>query len=85
MANRWGNNGKGERLFWGSEITADGDCSHEMKTLAPWKISCDQPRQHVKKQRHYHYTAKVFVVKAMICPVVMYGCDSWTIKIAERR
>ena len=39
--------------FWGSKITADGDCSHEIKTLAPWKKSYDQPRQHIKKQRHY--------------------------------
>ena len=37
----------------GSKITADGDCSHEIKTLAPWKKSCDKPRQHNKKQRHY--------------------------------
>ena len=37
----------------GSQITADGDCSHEIKTLAPWKKSYDQPRQHIKKQRHY--------------------------------
>ena len=40
-------------IFLGSRITADGDCSHEIKTLAPWKKSYDQPRQHVKKQRHY--------------------------------
>ena len=40
-------------IFWGSKITADGDCSHEIKkTLAPWKKSFDQPRQHIKKQRH---------------------------------
>ena len=39
--------------FFGSNITADGDCSHEIKTLAPWKKSYDQPRQHIKKQRHY--------------------------------
>ena len=39
--------------FWGSKITADGDCSHEIKMLAPWKKSYDQPRQHIKKQRHY--------------------------------
>ena len=38
-------------IFWGSKITADGDCSHEIKTLAPWKKSYDQPRQHIKKQR----------------------------------
>ena len=40
-------------IFLGSKITADGDCSHEIKTLAPWKKSYDQPKQHIKKQRHY--------------------------------
>ena len=40
-------------IFLGSKITADGDCSNEIKTLAPWKKSYDQPRQHIKKQRHY--------------------------------
>ena len=40
-------------IFLGSEITADGDCSHEIKTLTPWKESYDQPRLHIKKQRHY--------------------------------
>ena len=40
-------------IFLGSKITADGDCSHEIKTLAPWKESYDQPTQHIKKQRHY--------------------------------
>ena len=40
-------------IFGGSKITADGDCSHEIKTLAPWKKSYDQPRQRIKKQRHY--------------------------------
>ena len=40
-------------FFWGSKITADGDCSHEIKTLVPWKKSYDQPGQHIKKQRHY--------------------------------
>ena len=40
-------------IFWSSKITADGDCSHEIKTLAPWKESYDQPRQHIKRQRHY--------------------------------
>ena len=40
-------------LFLGSKITADGDCSHKIKMLAPWKESYDQPRQHIKKQRHY--------------------------------
>ena len=40
-------------IFWGSKITADGDCSCEIKTLAPWKKTYDQPRQHTEKQRHY--------------------------------
>ena len=40
-------------IFLGFKITANGDCSHEIKTLAPWKKSYDQPRQHIKKQRHY--------------------------------
>ena len=40
-------------IFLGSKITSDGDCSHEIKTLAPWKESYDQPRQHIKKQRRY--------------------------------
>ena len=40
-------------IFWGSKITADGDCSHQIKTLAPWKKSYDKPRQNIKKQRHY--------------------------------
>ena len=68
--------------FLGSKITADGDCSHEIKMLAPWQKSYDQPRQHVKKQRHY-FANKSPSVKAMVFLVVMYGCESWTIKKAE--
>ena len=45
-------------ILGGSKITADGDCSHEIKTLTPWKKSYDQPRQHIKKQRHY-FASKV--------------------------
>ena len=52
--------------------------------LTPWKESYDQPRQHIKKQRHYLPT-KVHLVKAMVLPVVMYGCESWTIKKAEHQ
>ena len=52
------------------------------KTLAPWKKSYDQPRQHIKKQGNYLPT-KVHLVKAMVFPVVRYGCESWTIKKAE--
>ena len=49
--------------------------------LAPWKKNYDQPRQHIKKQRHYF--ADTCLVKAMVFLVVMYGCQSWTIKEAE--
>ena len=69
-------------ILGGSKITADGDCSHEIKTLTPWKESYDQPRQHIKKQRHY-FVNKVRLVKPMVFPVVMYGCEGWTTKKAE--
>ena len=69
-------------IFGGYKITADNDCSHEIKMLAPWKKSYNPPRQHIKKQRHY------FADKSPCCQsygflVVMYGCESWTIKKAE--
>ena len=50
--------------------------------LAPWKKSYDQPRQHIKKQRHY-FARKFHLVRAMVFPVVMYGCESWTVRKAE--
>ena len=50
--------------------------------LATWKKIYDQPRQHIKKQRHF-FANKVSLVKAMVFPVVMYGCESWTVKKAE--
>ena len=71
-----------EFIFLGSQITADGDYSQEIKTLAPWKKSYGQPRQHIKKQRQY-LADKVCLVKALVFPVVMYGCENWTIKKAE--
>ena len=55
----------------------------KLKTLTPWKESYDQPRQHIKKQRHY-FVNKVRLVKAMVFPVVMYRCESWTTKKGER-
>ena len=71
--------------FLGSKITSDGDCSHEIKRrLAPWKESYDHPRQHIKS-RDIILSTKVRLVKAMVFPVVMYGCESWTIKKAECR
>ena len=81
MANSWWNNGNSERLiFLVSKITADGDCSHEIKTLGPWKKSYDQPRL---RSRDITLPTNVYLVKAMVFPVVMYGCESWTTKSAE--
>ena len=71
-------------IFLTSQITADGDCSHDIQTLTPWKESYDQPSQHIKQQR-YCFPTKVCLVKAMIFPVVVYGCESWTIRRAECR
>ena len=70
----------------GSKITADDDCSHEIKRclLLGRKGWYDQPKQHIKKQRYY-FATKVCLVKAMVFPVVMYGCESWSIKKAEHR
>ena len=52
--------------------------------LATWKNNYDTPRQRIKKQRH-HFVDKDHIVKAMVFPVVMYGCERWTVKKAERR
>ena len=69
-------------IFLDSKITADGDYSHEIK-LPLQKKSYDQSKQHIKKQRHYYFADNFCIVKAMVFPVVMYGCESWTIKKAE--
>ena len=71
-------------IFLGPQITADGDYSHEIKTLAPWKKSYDQLRQHIKS-RDITLLTKVCLVKAVVFPVVMYGCENWTIKKAEHQ
>ena len=72
-------------ILGGSKITADGDCSHETKRhlLLGWKtvINLDS----ILKSRHIVLPTKVRLVKALIFPVVMYGCESWTIKKAEHR
>ena len=68
-------------IFLGSKITVVGDCSHEIKRC--WlRESYDKPRQYIKL-RHITLRTKVHIVKAMIFPVVMYGCENWTIKKAE--
>ena len=66
-----------------SKIPADGDCSLEIKTLAPQNKSYDQLS--VLKSRNINLPTKVPLVKAMVFPAVMYGCESWTIKKAEHR
>ena len=63
-------------ILGGSKISADGDCSHEIKTLAPWK-------KNIFKSRDNTWLIKIHLVKAMVCLVVMYGCESWTVKRAE--
>ena len=79
MGNRWGNS---DRLyFWGSQITADGDWSHEIKRLAPCKKSNDLDS--ILKSRDITLPTKVHLVKAMVFLLVMYRYESWTIKKAE--
>ena len=72
-------------IFLGSKITADGDCSHEIKIrlLLGRKIMTNLYR--ILKSRDITWSTKVCLVKAMVFPVVMYGCESWTIKKAECR
>ena len=84
MANRWGNNGNSDRPYF-FVLQNQWRCwlqPWNSRTLAPWKKSYDQHTQHIKKQRHYLPT-KVHLVKAMVFPIVMYGCESWTIKKVE--
>ena len=70
-------------IFWGSRITADGDCSHEIKRhlLLGRKVMANLDS--IFKSRDITLSTKVCLVKAMVFPVVMYGCESWTIKKAE--
>ena len=64
--------------FFGSKITADGDCNHEIKTLAPWK--CLTKLDSILKNKDIILPINVCLVKAMIFLVVIYGCKNWTIK-----
>ena len=81
MANRWGNS---ERFYFGgSKITVDGDCSHEIKRhlLLGRKVMTNLDS--IFKSRNITLPTKVHLVKGKVFPVVMYGCESWTIKKAE--
>ena len=71
-------------IFWGSIITTDGDCSHEIKRnlLLGRKIMTNLDS--ILKSRDIILSTKVCLVKAMVFPVVMFGCESWTVKKAER-
>ena len=83
MGNRWGNSGNSVRLYFlGSKITADGDCSHEIKRhlLLGRKVMTNLDS--IFKSRDITLPTKVRLVKAMVFPVVMYGCE--TVKKAER-
>ena len=69
--------------FWGSKITADGDCSHEIKRRLLFGRKAMTNLDSIFKSRDITLPTKVRRVKAMVFPVVMYGCESWTVKKAE--
>ena len=84
MGNRWLNSGNSVRLFWGgSKITADSDCSHEIKRHLLLGRIVMTNLDSIFKSRDITLSTKVHLVKAMFFPVVMYGCESWTMKKAE--
>ena len=70
-------------IFWGSKITAEGDCSHEIKRPLLLGRKVMKSLDSIFKSRDITLPTKVHLVKAMVFPVVMYGCESWTIKKAE--
>ena len=72
-------------MFLGSQITADGDCSHEIKRRLLLGRKVMTNLDNILKSRDITLSTKVHLVRAMVFPVVMYGCESWTIKKAERR
>ena len=84
MGNRWENSGDSVRLiFLGSKITADGDCSQEIKRCLLLRRKVMTNIDSIFKSRDITLPTKVRLVKAMVFPVVMYGCESWTVKKAE--
>ena len=87
MANRWGNSGNGGWLFvfLGSKVTADGHCSHEIKTRLLLGRKVMNNLDSILKSRDITLSTSVHLIKAMVFPVVWYGCESWTIKKAEHR
>ena len=83
MANRWGKmETVRDFILGGSQITADGDCSHEIKRCLLLGRKAMANLDSILKSRDITLPTKVHIIKAMIFPVVMYGCESWTIKKA---
>ena len=72
-------------IFWGSKITADGDCSHEIKRCFLLGRKVMTNLDSIFKSRNSTLLTKVHLVKAMVFPVVMYGCESWTVKKAVKK
>ena len=72
-------------IFWGSKITADGDCSHDIKRCLLLGRKVMTNLDSIFKSRDITLPTKVHLVKAMLLPVVRYGCESWTVKKAERQ
>ena len=84
MGNRWGNSGSSVRLiFLGSQITEDGDCSHEIKRHLLLRRKVLTKLDSILKSRDTTLPTKVHLVKATVFPMVMYGCESWTVKKVE--
>ena len=83
MANRWWNKTVTDFILGGSKITADGDCSHEIKRCLLLGRKAVTNLDSILKSRDITLPTKVHLVKAMVSPEVMYGCESWTIKKAE--
>ena len=84
MANRWRNSGNSDRLYFGgSKITADGDCSHEIQRHLLLERNAMTNLDSILKSRDIILPTKVCLVKAMVFPVVMYGCESWIVKKVE--
>ena len=71
-------------IVWGSKITADGDCSHEIKRCLLLGRKVMTNLDSIWKRRDITLPTKIHLVKAMVFPVVMYGCESWTLRKAER-
>ena len=86
MANRWGNSENSDRLILGgSKIIADGDCNHEIKKRLVLGRKVMTNLDSILKSRDITLLTKIYLIKAMVFPVVKYGYESWTIKKAERR